>query len=156
MTDAVPTDATDRRRAAALISHRATVDEVGARYIITDARTANRLPNLVAAVTDHGGQLLAALRTDMGLEAVSSMFDTWAQQNENVDYRRAASVILGRYQGKHDIFNGHIADAVADGRTTELVNTAAQLFLTVMPELHSPKGRTSLAQLAVAFSAEEE
>ena len=155
MTDEVRTDQSDRRRAAALISHRATVDEVGVRFIIEEASAANRSTQLLAAVVDHGGKLLAALRTDMGVEAAFSLFDTWANQVENVDYRRAGSVVIARIQGKHDLFNGHIADAATDQRLAELINTTAQCFLTVMPELHSPKGRTTLAQLAAAISGEE-
>jgi hypothetical protein len=156
MTDGLRTDPADRRRAAALISHRATVDEVGARYVIEEAATADRLPQLLAAVIDHGGKLLAALRTDMGIEAVSSLFDTWANQTENIDYRLAGSAYIARIQGRHDYFDAYIVEATEAGRMAELVNTAAQTFLTVMPELHSPKGIATLAQVAAFIAGQEE
>lgn len=146
----------DRQRAAALLSHRATADEVGARFILGEASRSHRLTHLLAAVIDHGGQLLGALRTEMAIEAVASLYDTWANQEEDVDYRRGASCFLARLQGLPDIFHGHIADAEVDGRLTELVDTTAQTFLTVMPELHSPKGRASMAQIAAALHAKDE
>jgi hypothetical protein len=155
MTDEVPTDPADRRRAAALISHHATTDDVGARFIIEEAANANRMPQLLLAVIDHGAKLLAALRTDMGVEAASSLFDTWANQTENVDWSRAASCFIARFQFKWDIYNGHVANATADGRMSELINTTAGSILAVMPELHSPKGRATLAQITAFMSGEE-
>src|SRR5215212_6144910 len=99
MTDeVVATEPADHRRAAALLSHRATGDETGAQYIIEEATSANRQTELLAALVDSGGKLLAALRTDMGMEAVGSLFDTWANQDENVDYRPAASISIARFQ----------------------------------------------------------
>lgn len=69
----------------------------------------------------------------MAIEAVASLYDTLANQEEHVDYRRAASCFLARLQGLADIYDyGHIADSDADGRLTELVDTTAQTFLTVM------------------------
>jgi len=149
------TDPADRRRAAALLSHHATTDDVGIRYVIEEARAADRMPQLLAAVIDHGGRLLAVLRTDMGIADVRSMLDTWAKQTENVDWCRAASCFIARFQGLHDVFNGHVANAVADGRMAELVNTTAGSLLAVMPELHSPRGRASLEHITAMMSGEE-
>ncbi|MGJ6126312.1 hypothetical protein QN239_27425 [Mycolicibacterium sp. Y3] len=153
--DPVPTERQDEQRAAALLSHLAAEDQDGVQFIVKQSTEANRATELLAAIADAGGKLLAALRTDMGIEAASSLLDTWANQTENVDYRRAASIILCRFQFEHDYFVGHINDATADGRLTELIVTTAQIYLTVMPELHSPKGRASLAQITSALYGEQ-
>ena len=63
--------------------------------------------------------------------AVGSMFDTWANQTENVDYRRAASCYIARFQAKPDMLDGHVADAATDGRMAELIHTTARCFLRV-------------------------
>ena len=155
MTDEMPPSPSDRRRAAALLSHHATVNEAGSRFVIDEALADDGLVALLRAVIDVGAQLLAALRTDMGIEAASSLLDVWAAQEENVDWRRAASVIICRFQAKYEWFDGHVADALADGRLDRLVDTTAACYVTMMPELHSPKGRNSLAQIAAAMSGEE-
>lgn len=69
------------------------------------------------------------------------MFDTWANQTENVDYRRAASCYIARFQGKPDMLDGHVADAATDGRMAELIHTTARCFLGVMPEQNSTGSR---------------
>lgn len=149
--DPVPTERQDEQRAAALLSHLAASDQDGVQFIVNQAVEVNRTTELLAAIADTGGKLLAALRTDMGIEAASSMFEVWANQTENVDYRRAGSIVLCRFQFEHDYFTGHIDDATADGRLNELIVTTGQIYLTVMPELHSPKGRASLAQFTSAL-----
>lgn len=45
--------------------------------------------------------------------------------------------------------------ATADGRLAELIQTTVQCYLTMIPELHSPKGRASLAQITAALSGGE-
>jgi len=156
MTDAIATDPTDRRRAAALISHRAAANEIGARYIIDEARTAERMPQLLAAVIDIGGHLLDQLRTDIAAEAVLSMMETWSKVDDHIDYRLAATATLARPQGRHDDFNHAVTEAITAGQMAEVTNTAAQLFLTMMPELHSMKGRATLTQITAAMSGEED
>jgi hypothetical protein len=91
----------------------------------------------------------------MAMEAVSSTFEVWAGQNENPDYRRAATAAIARAAGRLDQFNEVVAQAVQEGRMGELITTAAQVFMTLMPEMHLPAGRQSLAQLATALSGEE-
>ncbi|MGV0718545.1 hypothetical protein ABQE93_24375 [Mycolicibacterium sp. XJ662] len=156
MPDQLPPNATDRRRAFALLSHCAADNSAGARYIVDEAQADKRETDLLRAVIDAGGQLIAALRTDMGTEAWGSLLDVWANQEENIDWRRAASVIICRFQAKYDLFDGHVADAAADGRNAELIITAAGCYVAAMPELVSPKGRASLAHVAAAMAGEED
>lgn len=155
MADELPPTPTDRRRAMALLSHHATNDTAGAQYVLQEALNDDRWLPLLRGLIDVGNQLLAALRTDMGIEATLSMIEVWAHQDEHVDFRRAANAIICRIQTNYVMFDGHVEDASSDGRISELIATTAQCYMTMMPELHSPKGRASLAQIAAAMAAEE-
>ncbi|MEH3129162.1 MAG: hypothetical protein PGN27_04275 [Mycolicibacterium neoaurum] len=154
MTDPVTTSPVDEQRASALLSHLASADQQGAAFIVNQSAADGRHTALLAAIADTGGKLMAALRTDTGIEAAVSMVQAWVEQDESPDHRRAGGIIACRFQFEHAHFLGHIADAAAAGRLDELVLTTAQCYLALMPELHAPKGRATLAQMAAALSSE--
>jgi hypothetical protein len=45
-----------------------------------------------------------------------------------------------------------VDEAASDGRPAELVNTAAQIFISVMPELTTPAGKAQLAQMSATIA----
>lgn len=152
VTDEAAPEVPDRRRAIALLSHLANVDGAGARFIIQQARDAERLPHLLAAVIDNGRVIFGAFRTPMAIEGIGSALEGWAQQTADADYRRAASALIARPHNRHDLVKQQVDEAVAAGRLNELVYTAAQMFITLMPELVTPWGKNQLGQMSAAIA----
>ncbi|OBJ74376.1 hypothetical protein [Mycobacterium sp. 1274756.6] len=144
----------DRRRAAALVTHRASLSVVGVDAVFKDASEAGRSTQLLVAAIDLYLSIAGELRTDAALELIGE-FLVGCAKADGVK-APAARVILARQSRDRDAFNELLTAANGTpGGPTELVGSVVDQLAMLLPELAAPGGLAQLRRWAARAGSQE-
>lgn len=132
----------DFRRAAALITHRASADfdDVydGVRAILEEAAARGRLTRLLLALDESYRIWLDRVGTQPR-EAVDQFVDHTASQHQDLYTRRAAAAIQAIRRNDPASLNSLFGEANAEDGGPRLIGAVSDIYATVIPELCSPE-----------------
>lgn len=150
-------DASDYRRATALIRHHAIGDQAGITAILDEATTEDRGTQLLVALLGVFSFITPLLRTEPARTAIRECIDLTADADDQPQWVRAAASAIAAHADDDKQRLGDAIDEVLDeGRGGgPLFQGISDIYFHLMPELRAPAGLHALARWTAGLAAAE-
>jgi hypothetical protein len=152
-------DLADFRRAAALLTHRASASTndaiAGVRAILQEAADCGRLTRLARAVDTAYLIWIAQLRNDKSRRLVIELIDEMARNHPDPYTRRAANVIQAMRDRDRLRFTALLNEVNADEQGLRLIGSISDIYAHALPELATPTSRTTLQSWTAELARHE-
>jgi hypothetical protein len=146
-------DASDYRRATALVCNHVRDDLGGINQVLAEAGDGGPLIIALLGLYQH---IVSAFLTELGMACCSETILTLAREPEtDPDYRRAAGVIAHHGNGNADGFRSVMQEACDADRVAEMLVAILKLYKSQLPMLYTPLGLQTLLNTELDFFEQE-